>query len=197
MTVALALIAAYLVGSIDFAVIVARMHGVDIRQVGSGNPGASNVLRTLGRLPAAMVLIGDLLKGVVAAAMGMVAAGIADPQVHWAFAAGLAAVAGHCYPVFHRFRGGKGMATALGALAFTLPMVAMVGATLWLLTVWLTKTASLASMLVVAAAIPLALWRGVRGWALVWLAAIVVLVVWRHKANIVRMMRGSEQKVPT
>lgn len=197
MTIALALIAAYLVGSIDFAVIVARMHGVDIREVGSGNPGTSNVLRTLGRFPAAMVLVGDLLKGVIAAAMGWVAAGTADPAVHWAFAAGLAAVVGHCYPVFHRFRGGKGMATALGALAFTVPLVALVGGVLWLMTVWLSKTASLASMSVVAAAIPLAVWQGVGGWALVWLTGMVVLVVWRHRGNIVRMVRGSEQKVPT
>lgn len=197
MTIALALIAAYLVGSIDFAVIVARMRGVDIRQVGSGNPGTSNVLRTLGRFPAALVLIGDLVKGVIAAAMGWVASGSVDPQVHWAFAAGLAAVIGHCYPVFHRFRGGKGMATALGALGFTLPLVGLVGGVFWLITVWLTKTASLASILVVVLAVPLAVWQGVRGWALAWLIAMVVLVVWRHKGNIVRMVRGSEQKVPT
>lgn len=197
MTVALALLAAYLVGSIDFAVVVGRMHGVDIRQVGSGNPGASNVLRTLGRFPAAMVLAGDLLKGVIAAAMGWVASGSADPRVHWAFAAGLAAVLGHCYPLFHRFRGGKGMATALGTLAFTLPLVAAIDGALWFLIVGLTKTASLASMLVVAATIPLAIWMGLRGLALVWLFAVVVLVVWRHRGNIIRMFTGREQKVTT
>ncbi|MGH8945072.1 MAG: glycerol-3-phosphate 1-O-acyltransferase PlsY [Acidimicrobiia bacterium] len=197
MTVALALVAAYLVGSIDFAVVVARMRGVDIREVGSGNPGTSNVLRTMGKLPAALALTGDLLKGVVAAAMGMVASGVADPTVHWAFAAGLAAVVGHCYPVFHRFRGGKGMATALGALAFTVPLVALVDAIIWLVTVKLSKTASVASLLAVAVTIPLALWAGVRGLALLWLGAILFLVVWRHRANIVRMARGSEQRVPT
>lgn len=197
MTVALALVAAYLVGSFDFAVVVGRMHGVDIREVGSGNPGTSNVLRTLGRLPAAMVLTGDLLKGVVAAAMGMVASGVADATVHWAFAAGLAAVIGHCYPVFHRFRGGKGMATALGALVFTLPLVALVDAMVWLATVWLSKTAAAASLVAVAVTVPLAVWAGVRGLALVWLASMLVLVVWRHRANIMRMVTGSEQKVPT
>ncbi len=201
MTVALALVAAYLMGSIDFAVVVGRMHGVDIREVGSGNPGTSNVLRTLGRIPAAMVLTGDLLKGVIAAAMGwwgaLLATGSADPQVHWAFAAGLAAVIGHCYPVFHRFRGGKGMATALGALAFTLPLVALVDAVIWLATVWLSKTAAAASLVAVAVTIPLAVWAGLRGLALVWLGAMLGLVVWRHRANIVRMVRGSEQKVPT
>lgn len=197
MTVALALVAAYLVGSIDFAVVVARMYGVDIREVGSGNPGTSNVLRTLGRIPAAMVLTGDLLKGVVAAAMGMVASGVADPTVHWALAAGLAAVIGHCYPVFHRFRGGKGMATALGALAFALPLVALVDAVIWLAIVWLSKTAAAASLVAVAVTIPLSVWAGLRGLALVWLGAMLGLVVWRHRANIVRMVRGSEQKVPT
>jgi len=197
MTVALALVASYLVGSIDFAVVVGRMHGVDIREVGSGNPGTSNVLRTLGRIPAAMVLTGDLLKGVVAAAMGMVSSGVADPTVHWALAAGLAAVIGHCYPVFHRFRGGKGMATALGALAFALPLVALVDAVIWLAIVWLSKTAAAASLFAVAVTIPLAVWAGLRGLALVWLGAMLGLVVWRHRANIVRMVRGSEQKVPT
>jgi glycerol-3-phosphate acyltransferase PlsY len=96
MTIALALVAAYVVGSIDFAVIVARLHGVDITEVGSGNPGASNVLRTLGKGPAVIVIAGDTLKGVIAAAMGMVASGIPEFQIHWAFAAGLAAVLGHC-----------------------------------------------------------------------------------------------------
>lgn len=197
MTVVLALVAAYLVGSIDFAVVVGRMYGVDIREVGSGNPGMSNVLRTLGRLPAVVALVGDLLKGVVAAAMGMVASGIADPLVHWAFAAGLAAVVGHCYPIFHRFRGGKGMATALGVLVFTVPLVALADAVIWMVTVKLSKTASAASLLVVLVTIPLALWMGVGGLALIWLIAMLLLVVWRHRTNIVRIVRGSEQRVLT
>ncbi len=197
MTVALALIGAYVVGSIDFAVIVARMHGVDIHKVGSGNPGTSNVLRTVGKVPAAMVLIGDTLKGVVGAAMGMVASGIPDPQVQWAFAAGLAAVIGHCYPVFHRLRGGRGVATGLGVLLFTVPLVGVVLLISWLILTKLTKVASVSSLVVVAATIPLAVWQGVTGLALVWLASTVALVVWRHRANIGRMIRGDEQKVPT
>lgn len=197
MTIALALLAGYVVGSIDFAVIVARMHGVDIHQVGSGNPGASNVLRTLGKVPAAMVLIGDTLKGVVGAAMGMVASGVPDPQIHWAFAVGLAAVIGHCYPVFHRFKGGRGVATGLGVLFFTIPLVGLIVFLAWLVLTRLTKVASLSSLVVVAATIPLALWQGVSGLALVWLALTVALVVWRHRANILRMMRGDEQRVPT
>jgi glycerol-3-phosphate acyltransferase PlsY len=197
MTIALALVAAYVVGSIDFAVIVARLHGVDITKVGSGNPGASNVLRTLGKAPAAAVIAGDTLKGVIAAAMGMVASGVADPMVHWAFAAGLAAVLGHCYPVFHRFKGGRGVATSLGLLAFTVPLVALIDVVVWLVLVKLTKTAAVGSLAVVAITIPLALWQGVSGAALVWLALTVVLVVWRHRSNIQRMVQGREQKVPT
>lgn len=197
MLVALALVAAYVVGSIDFAVIVARMHGVDIREVGSGNPGASNVLRTLGRFPAAMVFVGDMMKGVVGAAMGMVASGVADPQVHWAFAAGLAAVIGHCYPVFHKFRGGKGVATASGVVLFALPLVALINGVVWVVLARLTKTASVSSLVIMAATIPLALWRGIDLNALVWLLLTIALIVWRHKANIQRMVRGDEQKVPT
>jgi acyl phosphate:glycerol-3-phosphate acyltransferase len=195
--IALALVAAYFVGSIDFAVIVARMHGVDIRQVGSGNPGASNVLRSIGRTPAAMVLIGDTLKGVIGAAMGMIAAGTVDFQSEWAFLAGLAAVIGHCYPVFHRFRGGKGVATGLGVLFYTVPLVGAIVVAVWLVLVKLTKTASISSLAVVAASIPLAMWQGVTGMSLVWLLAIVGLVVWRHRGNIRRVVTGSEQKVQT
>lgn len=193
----LALVAAYLVGSIDFAVIVARMHGVDIHQAGSGNPGTSNVLRTLGRVPAAMVFIGDTLKGTIGAAMGMVASGTADPTVHWAFLAGLAVVVGHCYPVFHRFKGGKGVATGGGVLLFTVPVAAVIEIATWGLVVWATKTASIASMVIVVITIPMLIWQGVSGLSLVWVALIIALVVWRHRGNIRRMVSGSEKKVPT
>lgn len=193
--IALAVLAAYVIGSIDFAVIVARMHGVDIREVGSGNPGASNVLRSVGRVPGTMVLVGDTLKGVVGAAMGMVASGTADPQIEWAFLAGFAAVVGHCYPIFHRFRGGKGVATGLGVLFFTVPVVGVIMVVGWLILVKLTKTASISSLIMVLAAIPLAIWQGVRGMSLVWFGATIVLVFWRHRGNIQRVFRGNEEKV--
>jgi acyl phosphate:glycerol-3-phosphate acyltransferase len=193
----LAIVAAYLVGSIDFAVIVGRMYGVDIHQEGSGNPGMSNVLRTMGRVPAAMVFIGDTLKGTIGAAMGWVASGSPDPAVHWAFLAGLAAVVGHCYPIFHRFRGGKGVATGGGVLLFTVPIVAVIEIATWFLIFWLTKTASIGSMVIVVITIPLLIWQGVTGLSLVWVALIIALVVWRHRGNIKRMVSGSEEKVPT
>lgn len=194
-TLALALAAAYVVGSIDFAVIVGRMHGVDIHKEGSGNPGTSNVLRTLGRVPAALVLIGDLLKGTIGAAMGMIASGVPDPKVHWAFLAGLFAVIGHCYPIFHKFKGGKGVATGAGVLMFTVPLVAVIDIALWGLIVKLTKTASIGSMVILVITIPLLVWRGVTGLALVWVGLTILLIVWRHRGNIRRMVAGSEQRV--
>lgn len=193
LAIPLALVAAYVVGSIDFAVIVARMHGVDIREVGSGNPGTSNVLRTLGRLPAAMVFLGDMMKGVVGAAIGFFFTG--DPN--WGFAGGFAAVVGHCYPVFHRFKGGKGVATASGVLLFTAPLVALVDVALWGVLVRLTKTASISSLVVMGVTIPLVLWLGIELAGLIWLVLTIALIVWRHKANIQRMVRGDEEKVPT
>jgi acyl phosphate:glycerol-3-phosphate acyltransferase len=193
----LAIIAAYLVGSVDFAVIVGRMYGVDIHQEGSGNPGMSNVLRTMGRVPAAMVFIGDTLKGTIGAAMGWVASGSPDPAVHWAFLAGLAAVVGHCYPIFHGFKGGKGVATGGGVLLFTVPIVAVIEIAVWFLVFWLTKTASIGSMVIVVITIPMLIWQGVSGLSLVWVALIIALVVWRHRGNIKRMVSGSEEKVPT
>ena len=201
MPFALALVAAYVVGSIDFAVIVSRMHGVDIHEVGSGNPGTTNVLRTLGKGPAIMVLLGDTLKGVIGAAMGWVAAGAAsgdpNPLGPWVFAAGFAAVIGHCYPIFHRFKGGKGVATGFGVLIFTMPLVAVIIGVAWAILTKITKTASISSMIVVVATIPLAAWQGVSGLSWVWLVLTIVLVVWRHKGNIQRMVRGTEEKVTT
>ncbi len=197
LAITLTILAAYLVGSIDFAVIVARMRGVDIRQAGSGNPGTSNVLRTLGKLPAAIVFIGDTLKGTVAAAMGWFVAGVADPQVHWAFAAGLAAVVGHCYPVFHRFKGGKGVATGGGVLLFTVPLVALIGIVVWAVVIWFTKTASVGSIVLVVITIPLLLWQGVTGLALLWVGLIIAVIAWRHRGNIQRIFAGREQRVST
>lgn len=193
----LAVVAAYLVGSINFAVLIGKMHGVNIDEEGSGNPGASNVLRTLGKGPAAMVYFADTLKGVIGAAMGMVASGTADPMVQWAFLAGLAAVVGHCYPVFHRFRGGKGVATAGGVFLFTIPIAAVILTAVWAVSVKFTNTASIGSLAVMVLTIPLALWQGVSGLSLVWIGLMLILVLWRHRGNIARMVSGNEQKVAT
>lgn len=197
----LGLTAAYLVGSIDFAVIVGRIHGVNIHEEGSGNPGVSNVLRTLGRVPAAFVFVGDTLKGTIGAAMGTIAAFYAFGEVDlvgpWAWAAGFCAVLGHCYPLFHRFRGGKGVATGGGVLLFTVPSVALIDIAIWAIIVKLTRTASIGSLVLVVITIPLLIWSGVTGAALIWAALIILLIVWRHRGNIGRMIRGREEKVTT
>lgn len=191
----LALLGAYLIGSVDFAVLVGRLHGVDIHQVGSGNPGTSNVFRTLGRGPAAMVLIGDLIKGVVAAAMGLVASRGRLPLAPWAYAAGLAAVLGHCYPVFHRFKGGKGVATSAGVVFFLIPIVGVIVTAVWILVAKVWKVASISSLIVVVISIPLALWQGVRGLSLVLFIAMLALIVYRHRGNIERLLHRTERKV--
>ncbi|HUO45846.1 MAG TPA: glycerol-3-phosphate 1-O-acyltransferase PlsY [Acidimicrobiia bacterium] len=190
-----AVVIAYLIGSIDFAVIVARMHGVNIHEVGSGNPGATNVMRALGKGPAVMVFVGDALKGVIAAAIGTFLTDATSPVSFWAFAAGLAAVVGHCYPLYHRFRGGKGVATSAGVVFFTMPIVGVILTALWAAVARVTKVSSIASLTVVAATIPLAIWQGVRGVALVPISAILLLVIYRHRGNISRILKRSEQKV--
>jgi glycerol-3-phosphate acyltransferase PlsY len=139
--------------------------------------------------------------------MGLIASGISDPlsvppyvtvqQVQWAFAAGFMAVIGHCYPVFHRFKGGKGVATAGGVILFTAPLVMLLEVLIWAVAVRLTRTASVGSMLLVVITLPLLAWRGVSGMGLFWVALIIALVVWRHRGNIQRIARGAEEKVPT
>lgn len=194
----LALIGAYLIGSLDFAFVVAQAKGVDITSVGSGNPGTSNVLRTLGRGPAAMVLIGDMLKGVIATAIGWIAAGgasVATEPLVWA--AGFLAVVGHAFPVFHRFKGGKGVATGGGVLIFAVPLVAAIVAIAWVIVVKVWKVASIASLLGLVLTIPGVILSGVRGHSLLWFGAMLALIMWRHRPNIERMLSGSEEKVPT
>jgi glycerol-3-phosphate acyltransferase PlsY len=185
-----AVVIAYLLGSIDFGAIVPRMMGVDIYERGSGNPGASNVFRTLGKKAGAAVMAGDALKGVVAA-------GIADVWVGGVvgFAAGFAAVAGHVFPVWLRFRGGRGVATALGAVLWLEPLFGVALVAVWVGVVLVWKVASIASLLVMAAYVPGYVVAGHRGWALGWAGATAVLVVLRHAPNIRRMVAGSEARV--
>lgn len=192
-----AVLASYLIGSVDFAVVVGRMHGVDIHQVGSGNPGTSNVMRTLGKGPAVMVFVGDAIKGVVAAAIGTFVVDDGPAISAWTFATGLAAVIGHCYPLYHRFKGGKGVATGGGVLFFAVPLAGLILVLLWAVVARLTRVASIASLAVLVSTIPLALWQGVRGLSLVFLTAMLLLVTYRHRGNISRILHRDEQKVIT
>ena len=187
-----ALALAYLIGSLDFAVIVARLKGEDIYSMGSGNPGASNALRSMGKAVGALVLLGDLAKGVAAAAVGSAVGG----NVVVSAAAGLVAVVGHCYPVFHRFRGGKGAATLAGALLWVAPWAGLGMVLVFGGVVALWRIASVGSIAGAVLAAPLAVWLDdLRGWALVWLLATILLVMYRHRGNIARLLRGAERKV--
>jgi len=186
----LAVVAGYFIGSIDFGVIVPRLQGVDIYRLGSGNPGASNVLRSLGRKSAALVLLGDLLKGVVAATIGDL---VGTEAV--GFAAGFAAVTGHCFPVWYRFRGGKGVATAGGMLLWMEPLFGVLMIALWGGLVALTKRASVASIALAVACVPGLMAFGHRGWSLVWAGAAGLLVLGRHWGNIRRLASGEEHTI--
>ena len=185
-----AIAAGYLLGSVDFGVIVPRLLGVDIYGTGSGNPGATNVLRTMGRKEAALVLLGDLAKGVGAAALGSWAGG---PVI--GFAAGLAAVVGHCFPVWHRFKGGKGVAAAGGMVAWLEPWALLILLGVFVAVVALTRKASLGSLLAALGLVPALALFGHRGWSLGLAGAAVALIVVRHLPNIRRLAEGSEHTI--
>ncbi len=192
-----ALVAGYLLGSVDFAVLVGKLKGVDIYSVGSGNPGTSNVLRTMGKGAAVAVLVGDLLKGLAAGLVGYLVAPSGNGLLSSGLiaAAGFMAVVGHCYPLFHRFKGGKGIATGLGVIIWASPLAALIMVSAWAVLVKLTKVAAIGSLAVVIAAIPLLMALGVDWPILVWVGAALVLIVWRHRGNIARMMSGGDAKV--
>lgn len=188
MVEALAIIAGYLLGSIDFAILAARRAGVDIYAEGSGNPGASNVSRVIGRRAGALVLVADLLKGLVAAGVGELVGG----SELMAFAAGGAAVVGHCFPVWHRFQGGKGVATTMGVLLWTIPLLGLALIGLFVAIVGITRVSSYGSLALVTLAVPgVALWAE-DAWSAVIMAGIAVLVISRHRENIQRILGEGE-----
>ena len=189
-------LAAYLIGSISFAVVVSKLFGLpDPHSYGSGNPGATNVLRTGNRAAAVLTLVGDGAKGFVAVWLAnRLGASWGDASLATAGAA-LAVFLGHLYPVFHRFAGGKGVATAGGAvfaLAWQLGLAVVV---LWLLVAIVLRISSLAA-LVAAVATPLFgvyfLGNGPEAWVLFPIAA---LLVWRHRDNIRKLLAGEERRI--
>ena len=186
----LAIVAAYLLGSVSFGVLVARSQGIDIHTVGSGNTGTSNVMRVLGKKLGAVVLIGDAGKGMLAAALGV---WMVDPV--FGYVTLFAAVVGHAYPVFHRFRGGKSVATTLGGFVVLAPAVGVALTVIWAVILIVWRTASVGSIIVMVLAVPLLALTGKRGSDLVWSAIIVIFVLIRHGGNIRRLVQGSERKV--
>ena len=181
---------AYLLGSINAALVTARTRGVDIRSVGSGNPGASNVLRILGVGPAVVVYLADLLKGFIPSMIGLL---VWDPEV--GMLAGLCAVIGHCYPAFHRFRGGKGVATAGGMALAVVPLVMIVMVVVYGVGAKLTRISAVGSLAAAVVAIPTSLLIGIDTGALVWFGATMALIVFRHRSNLSRLRAGTEHKL--
>jgi len=188
--VALAALAAYLLGSVSFAVVVSRLMRLpDPRSYGSKNPGATNVLRTGSKAAAALTLAGDALKGFVAVLLALIFLPAAAPYV------GLAAFVGHLYPVYHRFRGGKGVATAAGVL-FGLDAWLGLGtlATFVVITAFF-RYVSLASMAAAAFAVFFSWFLKLGDATTLAIAVMALLIVWRHKDNIRRLLAGTESKL--
>lgn len=191
----LALAGSYLVGSIPTAfLVVKRLKGVDVRTVGSGNVGATNVTRAAGFAAGASVFVVDLMKGL--AAVLLVAPALQpQPTPMFRLACGVAAVVGHAFPVFLAFRGGKGVATTIGVLAGLSPVVALTFATVWMVGFLLTRYVSVGSI-AAAASIPLGLLLDQRlPEELLLGAALALLIIVRHRANIQRLLAGTEHRV--
>ncbi len=191
MNLILLMIISYLAGAIPFGLIIARSRGIDLRRAGSRNIGATNVLRTVGRKEALFTLAGDVLKGVFAVALAK-AAGYGDPYTGLA---GLAAVIGHDYSVFLRFRGGKGVATSLGVLLMYAPYAGLVTVGIWLVVVAASRYSSLGA-LVGFTLLPLTLYVFDNGGSGVMLGLLLTALVYiKHRENIRRLLEGKESKI--
>jgi len=188
MQTALAIVGAYLLGSVSFAVLVSKVMGLpDPHTYGSKNPGATNVLRTGNKLAAVLTLVGD-------AAKGGVAVWVASYFTGELAAVGLAAFLGHLYPVFHRFQGGKGVATAAGVLLVLDWRVGLGTIVTWLVIAFALRYSSLAA-LVAALFAPLATAFLLDLKSALFVAVMSGFLVWRHKANIQRLLAGTEPRL--
>ncbi len=185
------LVAAFLLGAVPFGYLIGRAVGVDVRRVGSGNIGAGNLLRTVGRWAALCTLLLDVGKGALPAA----AARWAGLSPDWMAAVVAAAVLGHVYTPFLRFRGGKGVATTLGGLAAATPWVALTAVAVWLVTAAASRIASLAALLAAVLLPFVAWWLDGRVPFVVLGGVLAVLVIWRHRDNIDRIRRGTEPRI--
>jgi glycerol-3-phosphate acyltransferase PlsY len=191
MTEILVLLATYLVAAIPFGYLLGRAGGIDVRRVGSGNIGATNVMRARGRWVGVLTLLLDAAKG----AAGVLAARALFPPDHWVpLAAACVAVVAHCYPVYLGFRGGKGVATGAGAFLALSPLAALGSLALFGVVVGTSRLVSLASV-AAAASFPLLAWLlDGRRLALGGLA-VALVVLWRHRENLRRLAAGSEERL--
>lgn len=188
----LGLLVVYLIGSIPVGFLITRIAGgFDIRGKGSGNIGATNVLRTVGPVPAIATLLGDILKGYVAVR----AAEVLGPEPAWGAAGAAVAIVGNCWPVFLRFTGGKGVATGLGAFLALAPKAVLPAAAAWLILAVAFRYVSLASII---GCVALAIGVWLFGYPQVYAASsvcVAALIVWRHKANVKRLLSGTEPRL--
>ncbi|HZV46991.1 MAG TPA: glycerol-3-phosphate 1-O-acyltransferase PlsY [Thermodesulfovibrionales bacterium] len=186
------LIAAFVLGSIPFGIITAKVKGIDLKKVGSGNIGATNVLRSLGRWPAVITLLGDILKGTLAVAIGKYSG--VEPLYEGLI--GIAAILGHNFSIFLGFKGGKGVATSLGVLLMYTPHVALVTLIVWIGVVLFTKYSSLGAI-VSFALLPLNImlfdFQDKTKFIISILISLFIII--RHKDNIKRLMKGTERKI--
>ena len=196
MQTALIALAAYLLGSVSFAVVVSKAMGLpDPRGYGSGNPGATNVLRTGSKLAAALTLIGDTGKGALAVCLTAAYTGEGAASGFDAPIAGAMALLGHLYPVFHGFKGGKGVATAAGVLLALSPYLGLGTLLTFGIIVFFFRMVSLASIISAVFAVFWA-WFLFRMTPITpIIGAIALLVIWRHRDNILRIARGAEPRL--
>ena len=196
----------YLLGSVNFAVIVAKKHGVDILKEGSGNPGATNVKRLLGKGPGNLVFALDVLKGFVGAGLPFLLLRMeetpAAAEIHFTIcvAGFVGTLLGHCFSCFLKFKGGKGVASTIGGLIVLLPIPILIGATLWGLIFLLSRYVSLASI-ILGVSLPVSCWvlplfttlkfSPAEFW---FAAAIAAFNVWTHRSNIGRLLSGTENR---
>jgi acyl phosphate:glycerol-3-phosphate acyltransferase len=203
LTFAVVVIGSYFLGSIPFGYLAGRIGGIDIRKCGSGNVGATNVMRTLGKSYGYPVFVADCLKGFGAVKMSLLIA--TRVQSEWnspemfGILAAISSVIGHSFPVWLHFKGGKGVATSAGALFALAPVAALVGAAVWILTFWLTRYVSVASV-AAAAALPLIIlittWLSEHGGKSLFYSSVCLaaVVIWRHRSNLSRLIRGTEPR---
>jgi acyl phosphate:glycerol-3-phosphate acyltransferase len=194
-------LAAYLIGSLSFAVVISRLMGLnDPRTYGSKNPGATNVLRSGNKIAAVLTLLLDALKGWLPVYLVKVHGadwGLADGTLAWVF---LAAFVGHLYPVFFRFKGGKGVATAAGVLIALEPTLALSVLASWLIVVYFSRMVSLASIVAALFAPVYYLFGDGVAWSapgaqVLAVAVMGVLLIWRHAENIGRIVAGTESRL--
>jgi glycerol-3-phosphate acyltransferase PlsY len=198
--------AAFLIGSIPFGLIFTRNKGIDIRATGSKNIGATNVLRSAGKMPAVMTLLADLLKGAAPVFItGIVVSKITEghqiakfadlSQDVWTAMVGLAAVLGHMFSLFLRLRGGKGVATGFGVLIVISPVSAFIVLFVWLAVVYITKYVSLGSI-VAACMLPLVyLLQEATTVRVIFGAVLAALITFRHSSNVSKLLAGTESKI--